>query len=394
MGTNARHVEQRVTPRRETADSQAKAAFLKAVAAANGVSAPPSVLCPLRHYETHRPLLRDFYSLDGAGVLHVRASAPRHSSLDHLLLRVPSVRLRSVGLGRLEDYGFDLKGNFIRGSLSARYGPLHFLIRSRLHGNLRDSKRVAMEHEWTLNPSWFVGFSDIIRLGALIFDGFDPDRAQVGAMDCATDMGIPGPLFKSMIATDTKVKGTSYDNGHQATRGMFNGFQTGAGNDRWRTYDKQHQMMYRRSEVREILADVPWWRMERRLSGDRLPIKTLSDLSDLVDFNPFQGQVFRLAQAHTKKVTPSTPHWRSLLAKLVRFETIMERETQVRAIRALNGQGHFQQLVKRGYITMTPIPLDPAADWRAGMEAFFSPGGGLVEASNYDFETDKECGYS
>jgi hypothetical protein len=385
--------EEQVNLTRQDADLLAKTSFMKAVAIAGDKPTPPSVICPLRHYHTGKPLIRYYYSVDEAGVPHVRGSTPRHSSLDLLILRLPSVRLRSEGLERLEGYGFNLTQNFIRGTLTAKYGPISLTIRARLKGNLRDPGRRTMEHEWTLNPSWFVDFSSISNLGTLIFENFDPNVVKIIGIDCASDYGLPGTVFKSFTATDTKIKGTMYDNGLQATRGMYNGWKQGAGDDQWRYYDKRHQLMYRKPEVRETLADVPWVRLEHMLRGKKLPIKTLADLSDLINFDPFGKQEYRMAHVHASKVTRKTAHYRALFKKLFTFESVMERESQVRAVRALNGQGHFRQLVKRGYITLQPVPLNPTADWRSGIEGFFSPGGGLTFINNPNDANENEYGY-
>jgi hypothetical protein len=380
--------------RQKAADDLCRAAALASIAKAGAQPTPPSALFPLRHFKTGQPLIRQYYSINVEGVLHVRWAIPRHSTLDFLQLLLPGVGLRIDGLRILEGLGWTVRENFRRGTLTADYGPLHFTIRASRPGNLRDPRRAFGKYQWNLNPSWFCDITSVINLGRLLFDGFDPQDAVVGAIDCASDWGVPGDLFMTLQATSTKIAGATYRNSEGTTRGMYNGLHEGAGDDRFRMYDKRHHLMYRKPERRETLADVPWWRIEHCLKGAQVPIKALADLLSLAEFVPFGNREFRLAKIRPDKVKPTTPHWRTILKKLFQFWTIMERETQAQAVRALNGRGHFRRLVDQGYIELKPVAIDLAHDWREWVNGFCTSNGGPIEVDDYDLITENDCGYA
>lgn len=372
----------------------AQGRFMDRLAKANGVPLSLADACPLIHGATGKPLRRDIYHVTEAGLLLNRVVSPRHCSIDHLTLHLPQAQVRSDGIRRLEQQGFQVRDHWRHGSLDLRYGPLFMRIRGSWKGNLLDQARRPGRLYWTLNPAWMADYGTLLNLARTLFTKADPDTTEVVEIHIAADWGLGGAFFTAMQAGDNKVNAETYATDHGALRGRVNGIRSGSQGDLWVLYDKAAELAFRKPHVRAALIDVAWWRTERRLSGRHRPVRLLRDLPDLAAFHPFKSRRHRLATVHLEKIDKFKAHWLTLAVTLGRFKTISEREGQAQAVRDLNIQGHFRRYVKAGYITLQDVMVDPDLDWATYIEGFFTPGGGHLPAEeDYDFYPPAEGGF-
>jgi hypothetical protein len=223
-----------------------------------------------------------------------------------------------------------------------------------------------------LNPSRFWTFGDMLRFLARLLPGLNPETALLTRLDFAADLGLPPAWYKSLCRVKTNRTYRGYANNFRDSGGRRNGVVWGSEPDEMEDYDKIEELTYRHPEMKAILADVVWSRDERSLtSAAVLPVKTLAEIPDLVNFNPFTVFRHELVETYADRVNPRTCHrWRTVLKKLHRFDCIAEREGLTAAIRELNAGGHLGRLKAKGYVNVQPLTFDFAADWRACLEDY------------------------
>ncbi len=243
--------------------------------------------------------------------------------------------------------------------VTRKEAEISFYLQLNFTPNRNEPPRNVLE----VNPNKIPGgVHDLFKLLDSLFDGFDPALFKISRLDLNADVGLPVEQIFHSLYVPPKRKAESHllTDKEGRTRTQFKrfltGFYIGGSPALLRVYDKREELRAKGTDVSGI--PDPLTRVELELRHDRCPVRFLSEISGLVDVEPFRGLQFLKFSSQSAHGPQGT--------RRASLEDLVRRFGMHQAIRSLNGNRHF----RRDYEGI----LEPMPEMNALLQGAFMEG--------------------
>ncbi|OFZ18974.1 MAG: hypothetical protein A2X94_13580 [Bdellovibrionales bacterium GWB1_55_8] len=156
-------------------------------------------------------------------------------------------------------------------------------------------------HTVEINPNHFRSVFNLHRLLEQFFIGFSPERFRVSRLDFAVDVEIP---FETVLQQVYRKK-IQQHLAFVSKGGAISGVVLGKRPVEAKVYNKTLEQAGKKR--RKDVSEAPITRFEVKLlrrSNNKFPIETLSELDQLLDYDPFQ--LYRFKKVKVRDIEPIT----------------------------------------------------------------------------------------
>ena len=252
-----------------------------------------------------------------------------------------------------------------------RYYPPFFL-----NMNFAAFKGSEFKQILELNPNKLEnGLEDLNQLIAFIFGPGCPDL-KISRIDLNGDVQAPIDYFFRSVRVPLKRKATKYrESDSQSIRIHGNagitGFQLGASPSILRVYDKvqeQRKLGEDVSNLPEILTRFEW-----ELRHGKCPVRYLSELPELLDYEPFE----KIELLDTPEFYDFDNDFRAAKNQLI-YNKLIEEYGAHEAARILNKGRHFKRDYRPALLENDQLKKEIQDSYLLGVERFFNNQGADV----------------
>lgn len=278
-----------------------------------------------------------------------QCSALGRGLIDKLEIFLPEKMLVSELLERCEYLGFKVEGK-----------------------KLRDKKFYLVIETGKMNVNCFLGVPDNQEFQKVILNPSHANNLSISEFVLHQIFG-PTVLRSKIYRLDFTVD--IYEEYQQVLRGLDvkykkahveymggsikTGLLIGSGNDKILIYNKAKRERVKR----------PWTRLERQLSGSKVPIKVFEQLryglSEILDYDPLS--IVTLNNLEFNEVSNLTQNQHEQLSE---FKALIKHEGYFLTRKKLNANKNFQRDYRK-YFSLTPYQQQPSDIFNADIKNFF-----------------------